>query len=134
MASASFQADDLSVWVPATPAALKDVRRRVAEFLDEHDVDAESSQHALAVAHELAANAVAHGSGDGDEVEVRAELDGERLLIVVSDAARHGGVPYALSPDEQRERGRGLQVVERLAEWSESIVGGRREVRAELRL
>ena len=134
MADAESPADDLSVRVPATPAALRDVRRRVAAFLDAHEVDAESSHDALAIAHELAANAVAHGSHEGDEVEVRAELHDERLLIVVTDAARRAGVPVVLSPDEQRERGRGLQLVERLAEWSERIVGGRREVRAELRL
>jgi len=134
MKNPALPADDLSVRVPATPAALAYVRRRMAAFLDAHEVDAESSSDALVVAHELAANAVAHGSRAGDEVEVRAEIDAERLLIVVSDAARRAGAPFVLSPDEQRERGRGLSVVERLAEWSESIVGARREVRAELRL
>jgi hypothetical protein len=38
----------------------------------------------------------------------------------------------ALSPDERRSAGRGLQIVEQLADWSERVVDGRREVRAEL--
>ena len=41
-------------------------------------------------------------------------------------------MPVALTPYELREGGRGLQVVGQLTEWSENIVGGRREVRAEL--
>jgi hypothetical protein len=38
----------------------------------------------------------------------------------------------ALSPDERRSAGRGLQIVEQFADWSERVVDGRREVRAEL--
>ena len=40
----------------------------------------------------------------------------------------------ALTPDERRPAGRGLQIVEQLAAWSERVVDGRREVRAELLL
>jgi anti-sigma regulatory factor (Ser/Thr protein kinase) len=133
-ASDYSQPDDLCVHVPAAPESLAGVRRDVAAFLDAHEVDEDLSYGALAVAHELAANAVAHGSREGDEIEVRAEIRDDRLALVVTDAARRAGVPVALTPDEHRERGRGLLVVERLADWSESIVEGRREVRAELRL
>ena len=126
--------DDLSLRLPATPAALGDVRVGVGEFLGAREIGEETYYDALMVAHELAANAIAHGSREGDEIEVRANIRDDRLSIVVTDSARRGGVPFVLSPDEHRERGRGLQVVDQLAEWSEAVVGGRREVQAVLLL
>ena len=126
--------DDLSLRLPAIPAALGHVRVGVGEFLEAREIGDETYYDALMVAHELAANAIAHGSREGDEIEVRANIRDDRLSIVVTDSARRGGVPFVLSPDEQRERGRGLQVVDQLAEWSEAVVGGRREVHAVLSL
>ena len=110
------------------------MRSLLGQFLDERAIGDEVFYDALLVAHELTANAISHGSGGEDEIEVRARLLPNRLTIVVSDSARLPAVPFALPPDERRESGRGLQVVARLAEWSERIVGGRREVRAELPL
>ena len=124
--------DELRIRLPAAPAALAEVRAELAAFLDARAVGDQVSRDALLVGHELAANAIAHGSSAGDEIDVRAEIRDDRLCIVVGDAARRSRVPIALSPDERREHGRGLQVVEQLTEWSENIVGGRREVRAEL--
>jgi hypothetical protein len=43
-------------------------------------------------------------------------------------------MPVALTPDQQRPAGRGLGIVERLAEWSERVVDGQRGVCAELTL
>jgi anti-sigma regulatory factor (Ser/Thr protein kinase) len=120
--------------LPAEAASLPEVRSLLGRFLDERDVGDDVFYDALLVAHELTANAIRHGSGDDDEIELRARLLANRLCIVVTDAARRAAVPFALAPDEHREGGRGLQVVARLAEWSERIVGGRREVRAELPL
>ena len=86
------------------------------------------------MAHELAANAVRHGSDEGDEVELRAQIVGRRLCLTVTDQARRRLAPVALTPDDAREDGRGLQIVGRLAEWTERVVDGRREIRAELAL
>ena len=106
--------DDLSLRLPATPAALGDVRVGVGDFLGARKIGEETYYDALMVAHELAANAIAHGSREGDEIEVRANIRDDRLSIVVADSAR--------------------RVVDQLAEWSEAVVGGRREVHAVLLL
>ena len=89
---------------------------------------------ALMVASELVANAVTHGSRPGDEIRLDVRLDGPLLRIAVRDAARGRTIPTALTRNEGRPGGRGLAVVDWLAEWSERIVDGRREVRAELTL
>jgi len=82
---------------------------------------------------ELITNAIQHGSGADDEIEVRWSLSGGKLRLWVSDAARGRGTPVALTPDEERARGRGLRIVDQLAHsWGEQIVGGRREVMIEL--
>jgi two-component sensor histidine kinase len=89
---------------------------------------------ALLITNELVSNAIEHGSENGDEIEIRAQLLRDRLCIVVCDNARKRRVPVALTPDEQRDGGRGLQLVAQLADLSEHIVRGRRELRAELPL
>jgi hypothetical protein len=75
-----------------------------------------------------------HGSRPGDEISLDLSLDGTLLRIAVGDAARGRTGPVALTRDEQRIAGRGLAMVDWLADWSERIVDGRREVRAELRI
>jgi hypothetical protein len=65
-------------------------------------------------------------------IGVQYKLEAGRLSIVVCDAARSPQAPVSLTADDHRPAGRGLQIVERLAESSERIVDGRREVPAEL--
>ena len=125
---------DLRANLPAERSSLPRLRSLLVRFLDECDVGDHVFYDALLVTHELLANAIEHGSEEEDEVEIRVQLLRTRLCVVVCDRARKGRVPVALSPDEQRDGGRGLQVVGQLADWSEQIVGGRREVRAELAL
>jgi anti-sigma regulatory factor (Ser/Thr protein kinase) len=126
--------DDLHANLPADRSSLPQMRSLLAGFLEGSDVGDDASYNAQLVMHELVANAVEHGSNEHDEIEVVVQLLGNRLCIVVYDNARRSGVPVALTPDEHRDRGRGLQVVGQLANWSERIVRGRREVRAELPL
>jgi anti-sigma regulatory factor (Ser/Thr protein kinase) len=104
----------------------------MARTLQEAGVEESRRFEALLVTSELVTNALSHGSRPGDEISVDVSLEGERLLIGVRDAARGGSTPVALTPDEQRPSGRGLAMVDWLADWSERIVDGRREVRAEL--
>jgi anti-sigma regulatory factor (Ser/Thr protein kinase) len=122
-----------SLVLRAEPSSLPQVREQLGRFLDAQRVGDEVFYDALVVAHELAANAITHGSAPRDEIEVQAELLRDSLRITVLDRAR-GSAPLALTADEHRESGRGLQIVCRLAEWSERIVAGRREVVAELPL
>ena len=67
-------------------------------------------------------------------MSVAFRLDDRRLRICVREPARAPTFSFALTPDEERGSGRGLSIVDRLAEWSERIVDSQREVRAELTL
>ena len=123
-ARASLAADERSV---------SSARRLLAQILDAAGVLGEPRSHALLVASELVTNAISHGSRTGDEISVEFAVQPRRVRICVRDPIRRGSSTLvALSPDERRPAGRGLQIVEQLADWSERVVDGRREVRAEL--
>jgi anti-sigma regulatory factor (Ser/Thr protein kinase) len=116
----------------AEPAAIADARALLDRTLAEAGVDRARRYEALLVTSELVTNAVSHGSRPGDQISVEFKLDGRQLCVRVRDAARSRTIPVALTPDERRPTGRGLNIVDRLADWSERIVDGQREVRAEL--
>ena len=126
--------DDLHACLPADRSSLPRMRSMLAGFLEGTDVGDDISYNAQLVMHELAANAIEHGSDAQDKIEVLVQLLRDRLCIVVYDNARRSRVPVALTPDGDRDHGRGLQVVDQLADWSEQIVRGRRQVRAQLPL
>jgi anti-sigma regulatory factor (Ser/Thr protein kinase) len=125
---------EASVTLPAKPEAVARGRALLERTLEAAGVDPDRRFEALLVTSELVANAITHGSQPGDEISLDVSLDGDLLGIAVRDAARGSSTPVALTRDEQRPTGRGLAVVDWLAEWSERIVDGRREVRAELTL
>ncbi len=117
----------------ADPRSVSTARRLLAQILDASGVRGEPRSHALLVASELVTNAISHGSRTGDEIAVEFAVQPRRVRICVRDPIRRGGSALvALSPNERRSAGRGLQTVEQLADWSERVVDGRREVRAEL--
>jgi anti-sigma regulatory factor (Ser/Thr protein kinase) len=120
--------------VPAEPAAVARARAFLEQTLERAGVEKGRRFEALLVASELVTNAVCHGSDAGDQIEMDVRLEGRRLRIEVTDAARGPSAPVALDSDAQQMSGRGLAMVEWLADWSERIVDGRREVRADLTL
>lgn len=120
--------------LPAEPAAAARARSLLERTLAEAGVEESRRFEALLVTSELVSNAVTHGSSPGDEISLDVSLNGTLLRIAVRDAARGRTIPNALTRDEHRPTGRGLAVVDWLADWSEGIVDGRREVRAELTL
>ncbi len=120
--------------LPAEPASVAAARSFLDRALEEAGIEHARRADALLVTSELVTNAITHGSGPGDWISVALRLEMGRLRIRVLDGARGRTVPVALTPDEQRPGGRGLSIVDRLAEWSERIVDGRREVCAELTL
>jgi anti-sigma regulatory factor (Ser/Thr protein kinase) len=110
-------------------------RALLTGVLDGVGVEGEPRSEALLVVSELVTNAIRHGSRGGDVIGVDFTICGGRLCICVQDAARGDAVvPLARTADEQRPAGRGLNIVERFAQWSERVVDGKREVRAEMRL
>jgi anti-sigma regulatory factor (Ser/Thr protein kinase) len=118
----------------AEAASVGKARALLRSLLDVWGVAGEVKASALLVASELVNNAVSHGSRSGDEIDVAFCLCDRQLSVCVRDAVRGHGAPVALTPDEQRPQGRGLQVVAWLAAWSEQIVDGKREVCAQMSL
>jgi anti-sigma regulatory factor (Ser/Thr protein kinase) len=125
---------EASLIVPAEPAAVARARAFLAQTLEQAGVEEGRRFEALLVTSELVTNAVCHGSRAGDQIGVEVRLEGRRLRIGVTDAAHGTSAPAALDSDEDHMSGRGLAMVEWLAEWSERIVDGRRQVEAELTL
>jgi anti-sigma regulatory factor (Ser/Thr protein kinase) len=109
-------------------------RRLLAQLLDARGVRSKNRADALLVASEMVANAISHGSHPGDQITVEFAVRPRYVRIRVRDPVRSSSSPAALSADEHRPSGRGLQIVEQLAYWSERVVNGRREVRARLAL
>jgi anti-sigma regulatory factor (Ser/Thr protein kinase) len=121
--------EQIQARLEADPRVLTEVRSLLTRLLVTAGVPAARRHEALLVADEVAANAIAHGSRPGDEIEICCSLKEDCLNIVVFDCARNVSAPVALTPNEERSAGRGLQVVDRLADsWTESIVNGRRKV------
>jgi anti-sigma regulatory factor (Ser/Thr protein kinase) len=120
--------------LPAESSSVSTARGLLAQILDVAGVRDEPRSHALLIASELVTNAISHGSHDGDEIAVEFAVESRRVRICVRDPMRGNSAVMALTPDERRPTGRGLQIVEQLADWSEGVVDGRREVRAELAL
>jgi anti-sigma regulatory factor (Ser/Thr protein kinase) len=124
----------LDLYVGAEAGSLAQIRRGVAEFLAEHELDEQRRQDALLVVHELAANAIEHASARDDHVEVAVSFEPESLLIRVLDPSRTPMRPAPLEPDQSRESGRGMLIINRLTRWSEQFTRDRREVTAQLPL
>jgi anti-sigma regulatory factor (Ser/Thr protein kinase) len=118
----------------AEPRSVSRARRLLAQILDAASVRGEPRWQALLIASELVTNAINHGSRPGDEIAVEFAVQPRRVRICVRDPIRGSSAVVALTPDERRPAGRGLQIVEQFADWSERVVDGRREVRAELDL
>jgi len=123
--------------LPAAPASVSAARAFLAAALASEGVEGEDLFEALLVLSELTTNAIVHGSRqehDDEEVEVAYALEGAKLSICVRDAAHGRSAPVALTADQERASGRGLQIVDWLADWTEQISDGRREVQAQLEL
>ena len=110
-------------------------RRQMNELLASAGVAEPSRQEAVLVAHELAANAIEHGSGAKDEIEVQCNLIDDQLRLAVLDNTRGPSVPAAHKPQAEQTHGRGLYLVDWLTDsWAETVIRGRRGVTAMLTL
>jgi anti-sigma regulatory factor (Ser/Thr protein kinase) len=118
----------------AEPSSVSAARRLLVGVLDAADVRGAPKSNALLVASELVTNAISHASRSGDEIAVEFAVRPHCVRICVRDPIRGNSTPVALTPNHDRPTGRGLQIVEQFAAWSERVINGRREVQAELRL
>ncbi|MFF5704617.1 ATP-binding protein [Streptomyces sp. NPDC012794] len=105
-------AHQFGVRLPATPRGARQARQLVVERLQGWGLPTEDP--GLIVA-ELAANAVTHGRVPGRGFMVVLSLEGGTLRIAVADACRDR-VPVLREADVSAEGGRGLAVVEALAD------------------
>jgi len=105
--------DDPSVHVDLepTPSAPRAARSFLADHLG--PVDPDSAYAAALCASELVTNGVLHAR---TPIVLGVTLGDQRLLVTVGDSA--GGTPYMPPPDDDRPSGRGLLLVDALAdEW-----------------
>ena len=94
-----------------TPGAPRAARAFLAEHLG--PVDPDTAYAAAICASELVTNGVLHAR---TPIVLGVTLGAARLLVTVADAA--GGNPQPPPPDDERPSGRGLMLVEALAdEW-----------------
>jgi hypothetical protein len=121
-----------------TPPGARRARRLVANRMDVwgYAHGGEPNEDVTLVVAELAANAVRHGRVSGRGFRVRLLLREESLRVEVSDA-RVDRLPVPVPAREADEGGRGLLLVEALAEeWGVELRpgGAYKTVWAELRV
>jgi PAS domain S-box-containing protein len=106
-------------------------RRAIAELAGALPEDRLSDLSLLAT--ELVTNSVKH-AGAGGAIELELRLDSDSVMLAVSDAGRGFEPPPGQSPDTESESGRGLLIVDSLADrWGVDTIAGTR-VWAELDL
>ena len=103
--------DDPSVHVDLepTPAAPRAARAFLADHLGPLDPD--RAYAAALCASELVTNGVLHAR---TQIVLGVTVGAERLLVTVADRA--GGTPHTPPPDDERPSGRGLLLVQKLAD------------------
>src|SRR5690242_19349126 len=93
------------------PMAVGEARKLLSDALCERRIDRRRVQDVLIVTSELVANAIRHGSRQGDTVDLEFKLVHNRLSLCVRDAGRARDAPQVLALGTERDRGRGLAIV-----------------------
>lgn len=118
-------------FVMSTPGI---ARTRLAAFLTVHRAPPAVIDDALIVISEMIANAVSHGAPDDEgSMEISWTLNGDLLELSVQDSGQ-GGSLKPIDFDEDSLSGRGLSIINRVADrwWVDMSAGTR--VNAELNL
>ena len=103
--------NELSTVFPSVPPSAASARRFVAAALRRWECPDDFVELVLLLTSELVTNAYRHA---GSETHVSVRLDGNRACVEVRDAG--GGEPELRPFDANRVDGRGLQIVEALAD------------------
>jgi anti-sigma regulatory factor (Ser/Thr protein kinase) len=82
--------DAARVWsYPAKPPSVRDVRNALVDFASAAGASDQTLEAVRLTCSEAAANAVEHAyDADAGMIDVTAELDGERIYIVIADQGR----------------------------------------------
>ncbi|MCT2589811.1 ATP-binding protein [Streptomyces sp. N2-109] len=109
--------------LPADTAWLSGVRRLTSARLRHWGLGSGTVEDAVLIADELFANAVQHGSASArDEVSLSLALGHGELRIAIADTSSL--TPRCRQPSEDEECGRGLLLIEAVADkWGTEPVG-----------
>ncbi|MFJ9726332.1 ATP-binding protein [Streptomyces sp. NPDC101209] len=123
---------NFSVQLSPTPRGARLARLLATEQLRAWDLPSHPAEHIVA---ELAANAVTHGRVPGRDFRLTLYVVADTLRIEVTDT-RGDRMPCAELPDREAESGRGLVLVDALADqWGVAPgLSPRKTVWAEIRL
>ncbi|MGP2435687.1 ATP-binding protein [Streptomyces sp. JW3] len=103
---------DFSVLLSPTPRGARLARLLATEQLRSWELPLDPARHLVA---ELAANAAVHGRVSGRDFQLALHVIGDTLRIEVTDT-RGEQLPALQTPDDDAESGRGLLLVEALAD------------------
>jgi serine/threonine-protein kinase RsbW len=106
----------VNLTLPPTSSYLPDLRRSAARTLE--DVDERVLADVLLALDEAVSNAIRHGSGGGEPVEVSVERDGEWVELSVRDGGPTPRLPRlpAEPPPVYQTGGRGLWLILQLVD------------------
>jgi serine/threonine-protein kinase RsbW len=106
----------VNLTLPPTSSSLPDLRRAVARTLGKADDDLVAD--VLLALDEAVSNAVRHGSGRGEPVEVTVDSDGEWVEMTVRDGGPTPRLPRlpAEPPPVMHTGGRGLWLILQLVD------------------
>lgn len=103
--------------LPAEERWVRTARRFAVSLLARWDVTPEDQDSVLLIVGELAGNAAQHGRAD---MIVSLTFEGRAVCIEVADSGASASLPHSRRPDAHDEHGRGVGIVEYLADWTET--------------
>ncbi|MFJ3307335.1 ATP-binding protein [Streptomyces sp. NPDC086549] len=118
--------------VPAQERWVGTARHFAASLLARWGVVSEDQDSVLLIVGELAGNAAQHGRAD---MIVSLTFEGQAVCVEVADSGARAPSPHPRCTDGSDEHGRGVGIVELLADWTETLEEPeRRRDRAGLRV
>ena len=108
----------LRVRIPPNARFGKSVRDEVVTFAHQFAISRQDLDEFIFAIGEALANAIEH-SGSADVIEVRCQIEGDKIIATVIDSGRGfetTAVPKNPLPDELSERGRGLPIMQRCSD------------------
>lgn len=116
------------VLIPADLVSIAVVRAAICQALRDHGWGDEACHRVMLAASEAVANAVEHGSHEGELVEVVYQVGDEDAQLRILDSGGNAGwTPPATpqAPPSSATRGRGLSIINALAQKMEFRSAGR---------